>query len=112
MRDWYERYYAAVERSAAYAEFCRRVFGANLGQHGFADMDQVRLLVEGLNLRAGDRILDLGCGNGGIIAGIAVQTGADVVGLDYSQSAIARRAGALCVSAHSVRGRRYRGRLL
>ena len=89
MRDWYERYYAAVERSAAYAEFCRRVFGANLGQHGFADMDQVRLLVEGLNLRAGDRILDLGCGNGGIIAGIAVQTGADVVGLDYSQYAIA-----------------------
>ena len=88
MQDWYERYYAAIEHSAAYAAFCRSVFGRDLGQHGFADMVQVRLLVDALRVDPADRIVDLGCGTGGIASEIARLTRADVVGIDYIRRAV------------------------
>ena len=82
LRDFYTRYYQATAASKAYATFCERVFGADYAQHGFSDMAQVDSLLAFLNLRPGDRILDLGCGNGGIAAYIASQTGAFVTGID------------------------------
>lgn len=89
MRDWYERYYTAMPRSQAYAEFCRRVFGEDLGQHGFADRNQVQQLVHAVEVRPAERLLDIGCGPGGIVAGIAADTGAYAVGLDYVEQAVA-----------------------
>jgi cyclopropane fatty-acyl-phospholipid synthase-like methyltransferase len=88
LRDFYNRYYLATATSKAYAAFCERVFGANYAQHGFSDMAQVDSLLAFLNLRPGDRVLDLGCGNGGIAAYIASQTGAFVTGIDYVPEAI------------------------
>jgi len=46
-------------------------------------------LVELLELRPGDRVLDLGCGTGHLTAHIAAQ-GADVTGIDLSASMIAQ----------------------
>lgn len=89
MRDWYRRFYTALPRSEAYAEFCVRAFGEDLGQHGFADMDQVQQLVRALDIRPADRLLDIGCGPGGIVAGIAADTGAHAVGVDYVEQAVA-----------------------
>lgn len=89
MQDWYRRYYAAIERSQAYSEFCRRVFGRDLGQHGFADMEQVQLLADALHVRAADRVFELGCGSGGILAQIVAGTCAQAVGIDYAEHAVA-----------------------
>lgn len=88
MFDWYQRYYAEAPASYAYGEFCRRVFGRNLAQHGFADMAQIDLLVEELALRPGERVLDLGCGTGGITDYVAASAGVLAVGMDYVEPAV------------------------
>jgi SAM-dependent methyltransferase len=88
MKEWYERYFVAIEHSIAYGEFCRRVFGLNLGQHGFSDMTQIQLLVDALDINSDDRLIDIGCGTGGIITGIAEDTGARAVGVDYIEYAV------------------------
>jgi len=46
MRGFYEAFYTAVEHSEAHRAFCERVFGKDLGQHGFADLEQLELLIE------------------------------------------------------------------
>ncbi len=88
MRDFYENYYAAMARSQGHAEFCERVFGRNLCQHGFADMAQIDALISAAQLQPGQRALDLGCGNGMIAETISDCTGAHVTGLDYIPEAI------------------------
>lgn len=85
---FYERFYTAIAASRAYAEFCERVFGRNFGQHGFADMAQLDTLIDSLAIQAGDRVLDLGCGNGAMAAYVAEVTGASVTGVDFSPTAI------------------------
>ena len=71
---FYEHYYAAAATSPAYAAFCTRLFGRNYAQHGFADMAQVDLLLQVANLTPASRVLELGCGNGGIAAYIAAHS--------------------------------------
>jgi cyclopropane fatty-acyl-phospholipid synthase-like methyltransferase len=88
MREFYTRFYAAVATSAAYGVFCRRAYGRDLGQHGFADMAQIDALLGVVRLVAGDRVLDLGCGNGGIAEYISDSTGAYVTGIDFIPEAI------------------------
>jgi hypothetical protein len=44
MREFYERFNSVVGTSPAHARFCERAFGANLCQHGFADMEQLEAL--------------------------------------------------------------------
>ncbi|MGC9974059.1 MAG: methyltransferase domain-containing protein [Gaiellaceae bacterium] len=83
MKDFYEAFYAAIERSEAHREFCEHVFGRDLGQHGFADLEQIELLIELTALAPGQRVLDLGCGNGKIAEYLSDRTGAHVTGLDY-----------------------------
>ena len=64
MRDFYEKFYQAVQHSAAHSLFCERSFGRDLCQHGFADMAQIDALIAATGLAPGDHALDLGCGNG------------------------------------------------
>lgn len=90
MRDFYEHFYAAIEQSQAHAAFCERVFGRNLGQHGFADMEQVDALIAVAQPGPNSRLLDLGCGDGRIAEYISDLTGAHVTGLDYIPAAVER----------------------
>jgi SAM-dependent methyltransferase len=85
---WYTEYYEATRTSAAYAQFCERVFGRNFAQHGFSDMAQLKAMLEALALGPGDRVLDLGCGNGAMAEYISDATGARVTGIDYIPEAI------------------------
>ena len=78
----------ATRTSAAYAQFCERVFGRNFAQHGFSDMAQVNAMLDLLALGPGDRLLDLGCGNGALDEYVAEATGARVTGIDYIPEAI------------------------
>jgi cyclopropane fatty-acyl-phospholipid synthase-like methyltransferase/acyl carrier protein len=84
----FEKYYAKAMGSAAHAEFCQKVYGKNFGQHGMADFAQIDEMLDRLKPRAGDVVLDVGCGYGLISQYIADRTGARVVGIDLSPSAI------------------------
>jgi cyclopropane fatty-acyl-phospholipid synthase-like methyltransferase len=85
---WFEKYYATAISSAAHAEFCKRIYGDNFGQHGMADYTQVDQLLDRINAGPGDVILDVGCGYGLISQYISNKTGARVVGVDLAPSAI------------------------
>ena len=85
---WFEKYYAQAMQSGAHAEFCRQVYGDNFGQHGMADRDQLDRLIKRLSIKQGDTVLDMGCGYGLISKYIAEKTGAMVIGIDLSASAI------------------------
>jgi SAM-dependent methyltransferase len=88
MFDFYTRFYDAVAGSAANAEYCARVYGRILCQHGFADLPHLDHLIQVSGIAAGSRVLDLGCGNGMISEYISDQTGAYVTGIDFTVRAI------------------------
>lgn len=84
----YDNFFGDAAASRAHALFCERVYGKNLCQHGLADIPQLHLLLEVLNLSAGDRVLDAGCGSGLITEYLHDLTGASFEGLDISREAI------------------------
>lgn len=89
MFDFYTRFYRAAATSAANAEYCARVYGRNLCQHGFADLPHLDDLIRVAEITAGTRVLDLGCGSGMIAEYLSDQTGAHVTGIDFIPQAIA-----------------------
>ncbi len=84
----YQKFYIAAHASHAHSELCRRVFGKDLCQDGQTDMPALMHVLDLLKLRPEDRVLDLGCGAGVISEFVSDETGARVVGLDYSGPAI------------------------
>jgi len=87
---WYRDFYEAIETSAAFSEYARRVFGRDLSQHGFSNMDQLHQMLALINLTPTSRVLDIGCGNGKIAEYISDLTQAAVTGVDYAPTAIAQ----------------------
>lgn len=87
-REGYDRFYTAVEKSAAYARYCRETFGMDFSQQGFCDMGQLHFLMDRLEPGPGQRILDVGCGNGKMLEYILETTGATGEGFDLSPVAI------------------------
>ena len=85
---FYNEYYQAVLHSPAHAAFCERVYGQDLCQHGVADMEQLHLLLDELQIQASMRVLDFGCGDGRISETISDVTGATVCGVDIASQAI------------------------
>lgn len=85
---FYNEYYRAVAASPAHAEFCARVYGRDLCQHGMTDMDQIHSLLAALGVSAASRLLDFGCGDGRIAEYISDTTGATVAGVDIAGEAI------------------------
>jgi cyclopropane fatty-acyl-phospholipid synthase-like methyltransferase len=88
VKDFYEAFYAATEHSQAHHLFCEQVFGMDLCQHGFADLDQLDLLMQVTRLGPSDNVLDLGCGNGMMAEYLSDRTGAQITGLDTIPQAI------------------------
>ena len=85
---YYQHYYPAAQASRAHSQLCERVFGQDLTQDGQADMASINDLIAYMDIKEGDRVLDLGCGAGGISEYISDKTGAHVTGLDYAATAI------------------------
>lgn len=88
MQDFYTDFYAAVEHSQAYHIFCELVFGRDLCQHGFADIDQLELLMQETRLDPAKCALDLGCGNGMIAEYLCDRTGAHLTGIEFIPLAV------------------------
>ncbi len=88
MKDFYNAFYATLEHSQAHQLFCERTYGKDLGQHGFADMEQLELLLKVTHLGPGQRALDLGCGDGRMAEYLSERSGAHFTGLDYIPQAI------------------------
>jgi ubiquinone/menaquinone biosynthesis C-methylase UbiE len=88
MFDFYTRYYQAVASSEANAEYCARVYGRNLCQHGFAELAHLDFLARVSEISASSHVLDLGCGNGMIAEYLSDQTGAHITGIDFIPQAI------------------------
>jgi 2-polyprenyl-3-methyl-5-hydroxy-6-metoxy-1,4-benzoquinol methylase len=85
---FYDEYYQAVRHSQAHALFCERAYGRNLCQHGIADMEQVQIALDELQVRADMTLLDFGCGDGRIAEYIAETTQIEVTGVDIARRAI------------------------
>lgn len=100
---YYREFYPRAWASEAHSELCRRAFGQDLCQEGMTDMAALDALLDRLALRPGQKVLDLGCGAGGISSYVAEKYGVHVTGIDYAKPAIAQarkvfadRAAQLC----------------
>ena len=85
---WYKDFYIAIEHSQAFSEYCEHVFGKDLGQQGFSDINQIHRMLEIVRPDGMSQVLDIGCGNGKIAEYISDSTQASVTGVDYIAEAI------------------------
>ena len=88
MKEFYTAFYSAIEHSFAHHVFCERVFGIDLCQHGFANVEQLEGLLQVTHLGPTHQALDLGCGNGMITEYLSDRSGAHITGLDFIPLAI------------------------
>lgn len=86
--DFYNEFYAKAEKSRAHGEFCEKVYGINLCQHGMADVEQITRLIAEAEIDESSTVLDIGCGNGWITNFIQKKTNCRMIGLDISPTAI------------------------
>ena len=81
-----ERYGRPVSQAATELE--RLVIGGDFGANGYTTIEQANLLAERLDLRAGDRLLDVGSGRGWPGLYLAKVTGCSVVLTDIPEEGL------------------------
>jgi SAM-dependent methyltransferase len=86
--EGFGKWMIGCELSPSYRKFCQRVFGTDRCHFDMMTQKQFEKLLEVLEIRVEDRVLDLGCGTGSLPETIADLTGAKVVGIDFSANAI------------------------
>ncbi len=74
--------------SKTYRNFCKRVYDIDLCQFSMMDLEQIKKMLEVMNLKKTDKVLDLACGMGVITEYVADKTEADVIGIDFASKAI------------------------
>ncbi|HEX6199668.1 MAG TPA: class I SAM-dependent methyltransferase, partial [Thermoanaerobaculia bacterium] len=84
----FARLFLRCQASPAYRRFCRRVYEVDLCQTNVLDRPQLDLLEAALDLRPGERVLDLGCGLGTLAEHLSDRSGARVVGIDRCAPAV------------------------
>jgi 2-polyprenyl-3-methyl-5-hydroxy-6-metoxy-1,4-benzoquinol methylase len=84
----YDNYFQLDNKSIAHSNFCERVYGMDLSQHGLIDQTELLLLIDKLKYFTPSSILDVGCGNGKITEWISNETKINCTGLDISTEAI------------------------
>jgi SAM-dependent methyltransferase len=92
--DGWDRWYAEMGRSASRDQIVRRALGlpTDMDASGQLPWAGVAEVAAALNLAPGQLLVDLGCGRGGYSLEIARQTGARLLGLDFSPVAVATAA--------------------
>lgn len=82
------RWMITSEKSAAYREMCREIYGSDRCQFNMVTQNQLDKLLDALTVSACTSILDLGCGTGALTEYIADHSGGIVTGIDFSTEAI------------------------
>jgi SAM-dependent methyltransferase len=92
--DGWDQWYAEMGRSASRDQIVRRALGLppDMDASGQLSWAGVAEVAAALNLAPGQLVVDLGCGRGGYSLEIARQTGARLLGLDFSPVAVATAA--------------------
>lgn len=86
--DAYEDFYAMAETSEAFHKYCKDAFGEDFSQDGFSDLQQVEMILQYIPKDPETDILDIGCGNGKMLAYLQKRTGAYIHGFDFSEQAV------------------------
>jgi SAM-dependent methyltransferase len=81
-----------------YTQIRLEAFGEDLGQNSWLTADELEKFLPWLDLSAGKKLLDVGCGAGGPALRIAAATGCSVVGVDVHPQSIAA-AGSLAAQS-------------
>ncbi len=80
------------ERSESYRDIFRDVYGDDypeeINPDSFVTITDLRTIAKNLNIGSEKSFIDLGCGRGGPGLWIARETGANYVGIDFSENAI------------------------
>lgn len=87
----FDRWYAQMGRSARRDQIARRALGlpADMDASGLLPWAALAEVAAALHLAPGQLLVDLGCGRGGYGLELARQTGARLLGLDFSPVAVA-----------------------
>jgi len=87
----YEQVYKK-ERSESYRDIFRKVYGDDypeeINPDSFVTITDLRTIAKKLNIGSEKSFIDLGCGRGGPGLWIARETGANYIGIDFSENAI------------------------
>src|SRR5580658_1238481 len=102
---FWDHWYAEMGRSASRDQMVRRALGLppDMDASGLLPWAAVAEVAAALHLAPGQLLVDLGCGRGGYSLEIARQTGARLLGLDFSPVAVAT-AHATAASAEIAAG--------
>lgn len=84
----YELFYEMASNSKAFCNFCKDAFEKDFSQDGFSDITQIDRILKYIPDNGTVDILDIGCGNGKMLAYLQQKTGANIYGFDYSENAI------------------------
>lgn len=71
-----------LANSAAYLDFCEEVCGYRIALFNMMDRAQLDFLFRSIPILPSDTVLDVGCGEGGILRALAEKTGCAGVGVD------------------------------
>jgi SAM-dependent methyltransferase len=89
--DFFDQWYAEMGRSVSRDQIVRQALGlpADMDASGLLPWAGMMEVTAALNLAPEQLLVDVGCGRGGYSLEIARQTGARVLGLDFSPVAVA-----------------------
>jgi SAM-dependent methyltransferase len=85
--DLYDTHYAHLAANAQ-TDVRRETYDEDLGQSSWITFAEAREWFRLLRLDAGSRVLEVGCGTGGVTRRLAMETGASAIGVDINPHGI------------------------
>lgn len=88
MQNGFNKAILVRDKSKIFKKFCEEIHGEFLCQMNMTNKNQINKLIEMLNVKEGQRILDLGCSVGRITEYISDITKAEITGIDIADEVI------------------------
>jgi cyclopropane fatty-acyl-phospholipid synthase-like methyltransferase len=85
--DLYDSHYDRLD-DEVYRSIRSKVFGVDLGQESWITAEECDRFCDWLGVKAGQRVLEVACGSGGVATRIAQRTATSLVGTDINALAI------------------------